>query len=73
MRAALKKVLATLTSQITTVGVKVPKPTEKSHKITDDNQAFRNGVIYEKSAASDLRSEVKPKKRGRPSKSNGKN
>ena len=58
------------TSQLKKFGDKLPQ-NKIPYKITDDNQAINNGVINER-PTTNLRSESKPKKRGRPRKSNGK-
>ena len=44
---ALKKILGALTSQVKRSNVNIPAK-EIPHKITDDNQSIKDGVIYEK-------------------------
>ncbi len=66
----LRKALSILTSQIRQSDVKLGA-SRKPHKITDDNQSLKNGVINEKST-SGLRSKSKSgAKRGRKPKSVG--
>lgn len=67
--SALSKLLAFVASQTKKSDVKL-LPTEKPHKIQDDNQSIHNGVINE-TTESGLRGESQPvakRKRGRPAK-----
>ena len=57
MKDLLKKMLDKLTLQIYKPTVKLPK-SNKPHKIKDNNQSVKNGVINEKTSSS-LRSKVK--------------
>ena len=47
--------MKTLASQIKKTSVKLPKKVGRPHKIKDDNQSIKNGVVNEESD-SDLRS-----------------
>jgi hypothetical protein len=65
--SALKIALASLASQIKTTGVRLPA-IEPPHKIRDDNQSIKDGVINEE-FDNRMRSEGEPpikRKRGRP-------
>ena len=46
MKLALKKIIGALTSQIRKGSVTIPAEV-MPHKITDDNQSIKNGVIHE--------------------------
>lgn len=48
-------IIKALASQIKEPDVKLPKKRGRPHKIKDDNQSIKNGVVNEKSNA-DLRS-----------------
>jgi hypothetical protein len=52
------RIMTTFASQLKKSNVKLPKKSEKPHKIQDDNQSIHNGVIHEKFEPS-LRSKVK--------------
>ena len=63
------KIVAIMASQIVKPDVKLPVDGNKPHKIQDDNQSVKYGVINEKPDAN-LRSASPPgKKRGRKPKS----
>lgn len=67
MNRQMRIALASLTSQIKSVDVRLPA-SEPPHKIRDDNQSIKNGVINEKLDYR-MRSEGEPpikRKRGRP-------
>gem|GEM_PF-7116509 len=61
------KIIRVLTSQIKTSGVTLPQIDRKNPTIQDINLSIHNGVINETNE-SDLRGEVKPKRKGRPKK-----
>jgi hypothetical protein len=55
----INTLIKSLAAQIKKQNAKLPKCIGKAHKITDDNQSIKNGVINEKSDA-DLRSSSNP-------------
>jgi hypothetical protein len=57
----MKKILQKLSSQVKRSNVKLPKTSDESPKIQDNNIAINNGVIYEEFNSS-LRSKIKPRK-----------
>ena len=54
----IQDMMETLASQIKKTSVKLPKKTGKPHKIKDNNQSIKNGVVNEESHF-DLRSSSK--------------
>jgi hypothetical protein len=67
MNTQLKIALTSLALQIKSIDVKCPA-SEKPHKIRDDNQSIKNGVINEECDVR-MRGEGEPqikRKRGRP-------
>jgi hypothetical protein len=63
------KIVAIMASQIVKPNVKLPLNSDKPHKIQDDNQSVKFGVINEKSDASLRSASPTGKKRGRKPKS----
>ena len=57
----MKKILQKLSSQVKRSNVKLPKISDESPKIQDNNIAINHGVIYEEFNPS-LRSKTKPRK-----------
>lgn len=57
----IDKILTLLNLQIKSSGVKLPKTSDKAHKIQDNNQAIHNGAINESKSESDLRSKTPAK------------
>jgi hypothetical protein len=59
---AIYKMVKILTSRVKT-GI-VPKARENNPKIQDNNLSIKDGVINDAKSQPDLRSEVKPKRKG---------
>lgn len=66
---AKHKLAALLSSRVHQADIKLPTAKIESHTIQDNNQSIKNGVVYEAKFVGDLRSETKPKRKGRKSKS----
>lgn len=71
MKNFIQKIMSTMAFQIKKPNVKLANKSAVPHKITDDNQSIKHGVIHEKLDA-DLRSQGElGRKRKRSGKSKG--